>query len=76
MSWTMTSKMTILFDFEVAMNTLVFVTGGWLDHWIGNMNPVHVFRYDSTFGDNEVTEKTEPNCFLVYGLLVSADPEF
>ena len=40
------------------------------------MNPVHVFRYDSTFGDNEVTEKTEPNCFLVYGLLVSNDPKF
>ena len=26
--------------------------------------------------EEEVTEKTEPNCFLVYGLLVSADPEF
>ena len=76
MSWTMTSKMTILFDFEVAMNTLVFVTGGLLDHWIGNMNHVHVFRYDPTFGDNEVTEKTEPICFLVYGLLVSNDPKF
>ena len=37
-----------------------------LDHWIGNMNHIHVFRYDPTFGANEVTEKTELDCFLVW----------
>ena len=30
------------------------------------MNHIHVFRYDPTFGANEVTEKTELDCFLVW----------
>ena len=44
--------------------------------WMVNMNHIHVFEYDPKLGDNEVTGKTELDCFLVYGLLVSVDPKF